>query len=90
MAQERQEWIKANYRKQDLKSGVHIYIDYETLKNSLENTDIKVGDQLEIKRYALRGGKVLIKFRVNSDNSKINFPYRNLDKHDKRNKEIKE
>jgi len=66
MAQERQEWIKANYRKQDFKSGVHIYIDYETLKNALENTDIKIGDQLEIKRYALRGGKVLIKFRINN------------------------
>ena len=64
MAQERQEWINANYRKQDIKSGVHIYIDNETLKNALENTNIKIGDQLEIKRYALRGGKVLIKFRI--------------------------
>lgn len=64
MAQERQEWIKANYRNQDLKSGVHVYIDFETLNNSLENTDIQIGDNLEIKRYALRGGKVLIKFRV--------------------------
>lgn len=64
MAQERHEWISANYRKQDEKSGVHIYIDYETLKNSLENTNIKVGDNLEIRRYAIRGGKVLIKFRV--------------------------
>lgn len=64
MAKERQEWINANYRKQDVKSGVHIYIDYETLKNALENTNIKIGDHLEIKRYALSGGKVLIKFRV--------------------------
>jgi len=64
MAQERHEWIKANYRKQDLKSGVHIYIDYETLKNALENTNIKVGDDLEIKRYALRNGKVIIQFKV--------------------------
>jgi len=64
MALERREWIKANYRKHDVKSGVHIYIDYETLKNALENTNIKIGDDLEIKRYALRGGKVLIKFKV--------------------------
>lgn len=63
MAQERQEWINANYRKQNFKSGVHIYIDYETLSNALENTNIKVGDPIQIKRYALRGGKVIIKFR---------------------------
>ena len=65
MAQERHEWINANYRKEDVKSGVHIYIDYETLKNALEDTNIKIGDHLQIKRYALEGGKVLIKFRVN-------------------------
>lgn len=65
MALERREWINANYRKQDVKSGVHIYIDYETLKNALENTNMKIGDHLQIRRYALRGGKVVIKFRVN-------------------------
>ena len=64
MSLERREWIKANYRKQDVKSGVHIYIDYETLSNALEGTNIKIGEHLEIKRYALSGGKILIKFRI--------------------------
>lgn len=65
MAKESKEWISACYRNQDVKSGVHIYIDYETLKNALEGSDLKIGEPLMIKRFALKGKKVLIKFKLN-------------------------
>ena len=69
MAVESKEWVIANYRKQDVKSGIHIYIDYETLKFALENTNLKLGEPLEIKRFPLKGNgdnaKVLIQIRLN-------------------------
>ena len=69
MSVESKEWVIANYRNQEVKSGIHIYIDYETLKDALKNSELKLGDHLEIKRFPLKGkgkyAKVLIQIRLN-------------------------
>lgn len=69
MAKEPQEWTHAYYKNQDKKSGIHIYIDRDTLKRAFENTDLNLGQSLKVKRYALKGNKgfakILIKIKVN-------------------------
>lgn len=69
MAKEAQEWINANYNNQDKKSGIHVYIDRDSLQRAFENTNLILGQPLKVKRYALKGNKgfakILIKIKIN-------------------------
>jgi len=69
---EAKEWVNAVYKsKKKETSGIYIYVDFETLKKSLGETDIPIGSPLKIKRYPLKGAKNLAQIVIKMRKGKI-------------------
>ena len=69
MPHESKEWSKATFRcRNGERVGIHVYVDFDTLNYALQESGIKIGSLLEVKKYALSGSKkyakILLKFRV--------------------------
>ena len=61
MAVESKEWVKVYHRTTKNKSGgVFVYVDSDTLRFS----GIPLDQELEVKRYPTKEGKVILQFRV--------------------------